>query len=495
MKRLLSLLLTAALLLGMASFAGAENSEEFVVLNWFTKGDRPTDYDLVMEKVNEYLLEKINANVNMNFLQWGDEWDTFMSTQVATNEGGVDIVFTASWDGLISQVLEGYFIPLNGDDDYGNLLEEYGQDIIEKLNPAFLKGNEIDGKLYGISCNKELAASCGYLFNPFLVEKYGFDLSTVKTFADIEPMLEIIKENEPDLRAPFGSAQNGSLSFFGPFVTLADDGAVIGHYRDNRDTKAVNMYATPDWKEIFEVTQRWFEKGYINSDVLTIGETYEADYQGGAYFVIPQSMQPGWPGEMTVGGKASIGVFLADPVIRTDDVGGSMLAIVEGSKNPERAMRFINLLESDEYLINLLVFGLEGIHYDFVDREAGIVQVSDRGEEQYNLRGDAWMFGNQLMNYLSTEEESDKWEKIGKFNDDGRPVLSMGFYYKVPPELQPVQASIRDVRREFNALFTGQLNVEEKLPEFLAALENAGLQQLMDDVQAQFDAWYAEVNP
>jgi putative aldouronate transport system substrate-binding protein len=228
---------------------------------------------------------------------------------------------------------------------------------------------------------------------------------------------------------------------------------------------------------------------------MTIGSSYEVDYQGGGYFAIPQSMQPGWPGEMAVEGKASLGIFLSDPIIRTTDVGGSMLAIVEGSQNPARAMQFIDLLESDEYLINLIVFGIEGVHYEFADRDAGIVEVTAQGEEQYNMRGNAWMFGNQLMNYLTTEEDPAKWDIMEKFNDEGVVMLSLGFYYKVPANLQPIQAAVRDVRREYNALFTGQLNVEEKLPEFLAALEAAGAQQLIDDVQAQFDAWYADNNP
>lgn len=493
MKKWLSLVLSIGLLLAFISSVPAALAEDdaFVTLNWYTKGDKPSDYDMVFEKVNEYLGEKINAKVNMNFLQWGDEWDTFMATQAATNEGDVDIIFTAVWDQMRTYIDQGYLIPLNGDDDYGDLLEEYGQDIETHINPVFISGNLIDGKLYGISCNKELSASVGYLFNPDLVEKYGFDLSTVKKPEDIEPMLEVIKENEPDLIAPIGLG-NGGLSFFPPFVGVGADISMTVQHRDNSSTEIFNLFATDEWRELFDITRRWYQAGYINSDVINLSPTFEADFQAGQYFVIPQSMHPGWGGEMTVNGRASLEVILYSPIIRTDDVGGSLLSIVEGSDNPERAMQFINLLESDSYLINLVVFGLEGVHYDFVDEENGIVQITDRGEEQYNLRGDAWMFGNQLMNYLTTEEDPNKWEIIEEYNNEGTPVLSLGFFYEVKPELLPLIATLSDIRREYEPLLQGQLDVDEKLPEFLAALEAAGIQQAIDDAQEQFDAWYAD---
>ena len=56
-----------------------------------------------------------------------------------------------------------------------------------------------------------------------------------------------------------------------------------------------------------------------------------------------------------------------------------MHAISIVSKNPERAMMFLNLLNTDEYLRNLLAFGIEGVHYDLVN---GRVSFGDRTSEQ-----------------------------------------------------------------------------------------------------------------
>lgn len=489
MKKLLALLLAVMMVMGLATTIAiaADENTDFVTLNWYTKGTKPTDYDMVMDVVNTYLKDKINANVNINFYNWGDEWDAFVNTQVATNEGDVDIMFCAVWDRLYTYVDAGYFIPLNGDPDYGNLLEEYGQAAIAAMDPSYISGNEINGVLYGMSCNKELAANHGLLFNADLVEKYGFDLSTITTLADIEPMLAIIKENEPDLLAPVGLNENG-FGFFSPFVELAGDGYVVAQYDDDRSPQVVNEYATPEWKALFDIARDWYQKGYIYPDAVQRGTTYEADYQNGLYFCIPQSMKPGKGAEFSVNGKASLEVVLTKTVIRTKDVGGSMLCIVEGSKNPERAMQFISLLESDSYLLNTILFGLEGTHFNFVDTNR--VQITEQGTNNYNMKGNAWMFGNQFLNYTTTEEAPDKWANFIAFNAAGVPVQSLGFSYDVS-DVSSVLSAVTTVRAEYADLYVGALDVETKLPEYIAALEAAGVQQVIEDVQRQFDAWKA----
>lgn len=489
MKKFLYILLVLLLALGTALSAAAEGFDGFVTLNWFTKGDKPADYDLVMAEVNAYLKEKINAELNINFVQWGDEWDSFVSTQVATNEGDVDMMFTAGWDRLVNHIAAGYLIPLNGDPDYGNLLEDYGQDIIANIDPSYIAGNEIDGVLYGISCNKELAANHGLIINRELADKYGFDVSSIKTLEDLEPMLEVIKASEPDLIAPLGYNKEGFL-FFSPFVEVAGDGNMVGMYNDDRDTQVINPYATEEWYKLWELSHDWYTKGYITPDVLQRGETYEADYQDGFYFAIPQSLKPGKGAEFSVNGVTSYEVVLTGTIIRTKDVSGSMISLVEGSQNPERAMAFLNLLESDPYLINLILFGIEGVHYTFADAEAGIIEITQQGVDSYPMKGNAWMFGNQFMNYITTEEAPDKWDQFKAFNDTGIPVVSLGFNFKITPEIAPILTNVRNVKEEYNALFVGQLDPSVAAPEFNAALEAAGIQQLIDEVQAQFDAWY-----
>jgi len=169
-----------------------------------------------------------------------------------------------------------------------------------------------------------------------------------------------------------------------------------------------------------------------------------------------------------------------------------MLAIVEGTQHPERAMQFIALLESDSYLLNTIIFGLEGTHFNFVNDEKNRIEQTDNGKNNYNRKGDAWMFGNQLMNYTTTEEAEDKWDQFAAFNASGIEVQSLGFNYD-PTEMSATLTNVNEVKKQFNLLTCGIMegDVEENLAAMNKAMEEAGLNDVLADVQAQFDAWKA----
>ena len=52
-----------------------------------------------------------------------------------------------------------------------------------------------------------------------------------------------------------------------------------------------------------------------------------------------------------------------EPLTINNSVTGSVMAISAASKNPEKAMEFLNLLNTDEYLRNLVDRGIEDVHY------------------------------------------------------------------------------------------------------------------------------------
>jgi ABC-type sugar transport system, periplasmic component len=161
-------------------------------------GTPQPDEKLVEEAMNKILKEKINATIDIQPVDWG-AWNDKMNLMFASGEKA-DLVFTASWNGHVDNVTKGAFVELDG------LLEKYGQNILESEDPFLLEGARVKGKLYAIPTNKEIAASWGVLVRKDLADKYNMDFSNVKTLADLEPFLQIIKENEPDVTPLFQSS-------------------------------------------------------------------------------------------------------------------------------------------------------------------------------------------------------------------------------------------------------------------------------------------------
>ena len=89
----------------------------------------------VQNAINAYIEPLIGAHVEFQIISSGD-WSQKALTALQSGEK-VDIFFTADWLSYVRSISQGLFTPLNDDNGAnGNLLEQYGQGILESLNPA-----------------------------------------------------------------------------------------------------------------------------------------------------------------------------------------------------------------------------------------------------------------------------------------------------------------------------------------------------------------------
>jgi putative aldouronate transport system substrate-binding protein len=111
MKRFLSLLLTLALVLGLCGFAQAESLPTITIM---FHGSNVTDDSAVLEKVNEYIADKVGAKLEVIWGTWGD-FDEKAANALTTGDSEVDMVFTCSWsaDEFNTYAKNGFFEPLD----------------------------------------------------------------------------------------------------------------------------------------------------------------------------------------------------------------------------------------------------------------------------------------------------------------------------------------------------------------------------------------------
>ena len=69
---------------------------ETVKLTWYTIGQTPKDLDMVQEKANEYLKEKINATIDMKFIKLLGDYTQKIGVIINSGEP-YDLAFTCSW--------------------------------------------------------------------------------------------------------------------------------------------------------------------------------------------------------------------------------------------------------------------------------------------------------------------------------------------------------------------------------------------------------------
>jgi len=485
----LAVVLGASLVVSALPAAAATSTLPEYKLTLYYPGSPQKDEAKVEAKINEYLKTKINATLDLNAIDWG-QWDNKMNLMKASRES-MDIIFTAQWNGHANDVAKQVFLALDDDKGpKGNLLKQYGQDITRTLDPAFLAGAKVNGKNYGVPTNKELAAQGGVIYRKDIADKLGLtaQLNRAKTVKDLQPILETVKKKMPSMTPLFlRDGDNFNAHYFIEQDFLGDV-TIEGLIRkDGTSTKVITRFDDKEYMDQLKLTREFFKKGLVNKDAATTQLSGQDALKKGNVFMITASLKPGKDAETAIAagmpGKLKQ-IAMTDRTVSTGETAGSMLGISSTSKDPARAMMFINLLHKDKYLNNLLNFGIEGEHY--AKQSAEIIKPA-KNSANYNP-GATWMFGNQFLNYVWDTEAPNKWAQFKNFNRGAKLSPALGFTFNAQP-VKTQAASLVTVRKTYIAgLETGSID-PSKATEYKKKLEANGLAKVLQEKQKQLDAF------
>ena len=473
---------------------------ETVTLDYYWVGNADTDQrPLVEAAINEYVEPLIGVNVVFHIIGWGD-WATKAVTGIQAGEK-MDIFFTADWYYYMQLASEGLFLPLNDDDGPdGNLLEEYGQGILADLNPAFIAGTQIDGVNYAVPTNKELTVPEGFIYNLTWAEEIGFteeDAAAIKSYDDMEPWLEKAKEAYPDEYPYLTDGRDG----FNPWVAVFAAGTpgnlvnmkIAPDADGNFDNEIYTVVETQEFADYCAKMREWYEKDWIHPDV-GLGTFETADYRNaGKFFIEPQPLKgSNIKAQELINSSGNddlrLGEIYGQPKVNiTVHSGGSMLAIPAFSEYPVQAMKYINLMHTDAKLINMMLFGVEGTHWEVEDD--GRVNLIDSG--WYGAHPGAWTLGNTLIQKVSNKEDPDKNRMLIEYANDSYDHPSLGFRFRTEPVAAELTALSAVTDGTWQALVTGYVDPATELPKFIEDLEAAGLETLVEEVTSQYRAWEA----
>lgn len=461
-----------------AAKGNSGKSEKPVELIWYTIGAPQKDLKRVVDEVNKYTLEKINATIDMKMIDFGD-YTQKMQVMAASGEP-MDIMFTSSWAfDYVQNARKGAFMELD------DLLSKYGKGITDTLDPAFLEGSKVDGHNYAIPANKELPAQEVWRFNKELLDKYNLDISKATTMESLEPMLKTIKENEP------GITPYAMLKDFMPVMPFdyVIEKMPMAVYMDTNDYKVVNILETPEAKSTLETVRKFYQAGYVSPEVATTTSVDDL-YKSGKWFMDRAATQPLadnlWSASY---GYPVVSTPASQPYIYNWSVMGSMQAISANSEHPEKAMEFLNLLNTDSYLRNLIDSGIEGVHYEKVNDNT-VKNLADA--KNYDMP--TFSLGNVMITYLNEGDPENKWDEFKKFNASGINAPLLGFNFDTSAVTNEI-AAVQNVKEEFwSSLMTGTVDPNEYLAKANEKFKAAGLDKIIAEAQKQIDEWRAANN-
>lgn len=482
-----------ALMMGIGTLSGCgksagtnESGQEIVELTWYQVGDSQKDVQMVMDKVNEYTMEKIGVKLNVISVGWGDY---NQKMQVVINTGDKwDMCFTCSWaNDYLQNVQKGAFLELD------EILTAEGKEMFESIDSRFWEAARVGGKIYGVPSEKEIGSCPMWVFTKEYVDKYDIPYQDIHTLEDLEPWLALIQEKEPDVVPMYLTRDYSAPTYMDK---IQDP---IGIEYDDDTLTVKNVFETERMKETLNTMRKYYLAGYINKDAATA-----YDDKAVKRFVTKGDGQPYaeliWGKDL---GYEVVASEIMETKVTNASARGAMTAVNKNSEHPEKAVELLNLINTDVYLRNLLNYGIEGVHYEFVDVPADEMEAAkdkpyvldkkirqiEETKKDYSVP--YWVQGGLFNTYVLDNEPVDKWSTFKEFNDASEEAPSFGFDFNLDPVSTQV-AGFRNVLDEFGkSLYTGSVDPEEYLPQLQKKLEATGVQDVINEMQRQIDEWQA----
>lgn len=467
-------------------------SDDTVTLKWMVSGERYPDSDLVFEEFNQRLKEYF-PNISIEFEivpanNYKDKWDMKM----ATNES-IDLAWIGSDSiNFVGEVKKGSFMVL----DY--LLSSAGSNLSRDI-PEELWGLEThDGNIYGVPVlGIQYEKPCAVVANAYLMGRYGnieeigrINRSHLYTTSNCFMVFEdfLSKVNEA------GDIGTG-ISYL-TFANLADKGYEGIYGTDSpfvikifdKDLKVYNKYELESYRAYFSVMSRWYQKGYIRSDVENvINPTDEDGKEGGSILYLSEYQENGVGLEKLEAEYEAVYEPLQDYKYISAGSCRNSIVIPKSAENPVQAMEVLNLLLSEEgkELYRLLVNGLESEHYIILDNGRIAKRRDNYNTLLYSLP--AYSIGNVFNNY---ESKQDEFTIITGFNEEAIQSPLIGFDLDtrmIAVELQAIDIVVEKYKYDLCQGSSDQW--EELYDEFISTMKEAGSDKVISEIQKQIDAF------
>ena len=500
MKKLFALILALVMIMTAASVAMAEDLPTITIM---FHGSNVTDDTAVLEAVNAYIADKVGAKLEVVWGTWGD-FDEKVTNILKSGDSSVDMVFTCSWssDEYNTYAKDGYFVKLD------DLIAEYGADLVAAIPESLMQAATIEGAegmgIYAVNGFKDTATQNTWDVNVTLLNELGYTLDDFKamSFYDFGELFQKAKEVKGDSFYPFLiEPMVLERMVTGSIIVAGDAGStnLLSLYLNQDDVSAegsygnvlLNKFGTEEYKKFVEKMHEYYEAGYIDPSLAvaeTSNDTRTNAQKTGEYLIGTQSYAFGYEYSPDVLARGIEVAFVpcTDPYVDTTASQGAMMAISTASEHPVESFKFLALLNSDPTLMTLLNYGVEGVHYTL--NADGLVEFTD---ERANYSPWTNGMGNVTILPDTASEGAGFRESFKAYYAGAKGIPSLGFVFNNEAVANEMAALGTVAAQYALALDAGAIDPETALPEFLAALDAAGMQTYLDAANEQLTAYMA----
>jgi maltose-binding protein MalE len=479
------------------------DTSEHQVISFLTLGNKPTNgrMEAAVEKLNEILTDEVNAEVELMYVEWAD-WQTQYNLVLASGDSSLDLIGTATdWLNAWENTKKGSFMPLPDE-----MIQTYAPKTWAQVPESHWNECRYEGTIYFFPEDQYTQwTNHGMFYRGDWAAEAGLD--DIMSFEDLETYFDGVLANHPNV-VPWDAAGKTHLEGLAGFYTNAYTdyfiingiaAGIFGLFYVSQDDPytVVCPYTEGTTLEDFAVMMdRWADKGFWREDVLNYeGETRELFYAGqsGADQHHTQTFVTGITNNMNEKQPGSDPKFYpfcatSENLVR-DIVTHGACAVGANSDNAERALMVYDIIRNEEAPYRLFNYGIEGVDYLVTD-DGKLARPEGWDGSTDGLGIDYWWGRNddlELADVNHYDKKQDIYDEFDRYAID----YPLGKFIFDKSSSETLLAALGDVcATHLPTIAWGKTSDPvTAVADFRAALESAGLQDMLDEIQTQLDEY------
>ncbi len=431
--------------------------------------------------INEIIAPYVDAEIEFEFLEWG----VYQEQKNLILSSGEDYALVFTYDSSRNYATSHQVL------DITDLLQTYAPGLTEIMGNYF-DACKIGGRMYGVPTFHEYASRHGITGMTSVLNELSIDPESIKTWDDVDEMLAEVHEAYPDMNCLIPVDGNMIISdgwSRAKFSTIIEG---VGVYADGDPLNVVNIYATPEYMdEVAKRTYEWNQKGYVIADASTIPETRQELLAAGNSFAFCGGIHPGTKTQEAKNAGVDVTTMPIDrPVLNTSSVDFAQYMVPTACSSPEKAVKLLDLMYTNPDIVNLISYGIEGKDYEIKDAEKNIIGYPEGVDaSSVGWNNETWLVGNGALGYVWETDDPDIWEQYKDLNENSVKSCIFGFTFD-PENVKTQVTAIQNVVNKYKSTIgCGLADPEESVAKFVEELENAGINDVIEEVKKQIQVW------
>lgn len=475
-----------------------------VTIKYMITGNKPTNgrTEEMLEVLNAKLKEKVNAKLDIYWIEWTDYLTNYNLT-LAANDGSVDLVGTATtWLDAWPNAKRGAFLELTED-----MLKTYAPQTYAQVPAENWEMSKLDGKIYLMpEDNYAQWINHGFIYRQDWADAVGMT-GGVNSWTEMGQYFDGVQKEYGVIPWDVAGSTGGATTISGGWISshtrnIFIDGLEVPIFYGSLDdyyTVDVPVMTNDTFVEFAKTMKDWSDKGYWREDVLNYsGDTRELFFEGATS--VDQHHTETWYGNNFIQMKekqpeAVIDFFYfgkeTQNLVKMTITHGAT-AVSAASKNPERALMVYDLLRNDEEIYRLFNYGIEGVQYVINDdgrmeRPEGYVNETDAIQTNY------WWGRNDDLGLKDAQRNYEDYEKLVAEYESFAIEYPYGQLVFDTSNISSYLSNMSNIYATYMPLiaFGKTDNPEATVEEFRSALKAAGYDTVMEELQKQMDAYKA----